>query len=117
MYMGIIKGCFKVAGTAALIVTGTASAILKGVSETGGFELGSELFGSTKEASFNGIKKMWSNGEEEREEFLEGMSDEADNAARRKLADTAYRAAQIAKENGDVEKYERYMDQYYAYKD
>lgn len=114
--MGLIKGCFKVAGTAALIVTGTASAILKGVSETGGFELGSELFSSTKEASFNGIKKMWSNGEEDREKFLAGMSDGADDAARRKMADTAYQMAQTAKRNGDMEKYETYMQKYHDYK-
>ena len=57
--MGIIKGCLKVVGTAALVVTGSASTILKGVSDAVGIELGSELFGATKDASFNGIRNMW----------------------------------------------------------
>ena len=57
--MGILKGCLKVVGSAALVVTGTASTVLKGMCDTVGVELGSEIFGAAKNASFNGIRNMW----------------------------------------------------------
>ncbi len=41
--MGIIKAIGKTIGTATLVVTGTASTVLKGVSDAVGFEVGSEL--------------------------------------------------------------------------
>lgn len=115
--MGIIKGCLKVVGTAALTVTGTASTVLKGMSDAAGIELGSEIFGAAKDASFNGIRSMWDS------ESAQGTIDKAQNAsygvedaARRKMANTAYQMAQTAKRNGDMEKYETYMQKYYEYK-
>ena len=45
----------------------------------------------------------------------EDISVNVEDATRRKMADTAYRAAQIAKKNGDEEKYQKYMDKYYEY--
>lgn len=126
--MGIIKGCLKVVGTAVLVVTGSASTILKGVSDTVGIELGSELFGATKDASFNGIRNMWSN--ESVDNIVgkgEATADRAENFTRKQMADTAYKAAQTAKKMADREKdvqkrdeylrkYNDYMAKYYEYK-
>lgn len=39
--MGLLKTGLKLVGTAALVVTGTASTVLKGVSEAAGVEIGS----------------------------------------------------------------------------
>ncbi|MBR5479308.1 MAG: hypothetical protein IKU84_03945 [Clostridia bacterium] len=115
--MGLIKGCLKLVGTAALTVTGAASTILKGVSDTAGIELGSELFGAVKDASFSGIRNMWDSDEaSERIDRAEEKSYAVEDAARHKMAQTAYRAAQIAKRNGDMEKYETYMAKYEEYK-
>ena len=126
--MGIIKGCLKVVGTAVLVVTGSASTILKGVSDTVGIELGSELFGATKDASFNGIRNMW-NSESVDKVIDKGevTSDQVENSIRKKMADTAYQAAQTAKQMADKEKdaekkaaylqkYNDYMAKYYEYK-
>lgn len=114
--MGLLKFVGKTLGTATLVVTGTASAILKGVSDTVGFEIGSELLGSAKDASFNGIRSMWSDKD------LEGGIAQADRlesgvqqATQSQMARTAKQAAEIAKKNGDMEKYEYYMEQYYKY--
>ena len=112
--MGLIKTIAKIAGSGVLVVTGTASGILKGVSDTIGFELGSEIFDGAKKASFNGISSMWSNNETSSK--LRDLGDSAEKGAHLKMADTAYRAAQIAKEHGDMEKYNRYMKKYYEYK-
>ena len=57
--MGIVKGIGKVIGTTVLGATGVASTVLKGVFDTVGVELGSEIFGAAKNASFNGIRNMW----------------------------------------------------------
>ena len=111
--MGFLKGCLKAVGTAALVATGGASSILKGVSDAVGLEIGSELFGAAKDASFNGIREIWDS------ENCDAIMDKADSVScgmedgvRKKMADTAYRAAQIAKKNGDMEKYESYMEKY-----
>ncbi len=115
--MGIIKGCAKLVGSAVLSATGIASTVLKGVSDTVGLEIGSELFGAAKEASFNGIRSMW--GGETAQETIdkaEAKSYDVEDATRRKLADTAYQMAQNAKRNGDMEKYETYMAKYEEYR-
>ena len=111
--MGIIKGCAKLVGTVLLGATGTASTILKGVSDTVGFELGSELFGAAKDASFNGVRSIW-DGEDaaERIDRAEEKSYDVEESTRRSMANTAYRMAQTAKRNGDMEKYETYMEKY-----
>ena len=111
--MGIIKGCAKIVGSVVLGATGVASTVLKGVSDTVGLELGSELFG----ASFNGIRNMWDGeGAQEAIDSAEEISFGMEDANRRKMAETAYRAAQIAREKGDEEKYQWYMEKYYEYK-
>lgn len=115
--MGIIKGCLKVVATAALTVTGTASTVLKGMSDAAGIELGSEIFGAAKDASFNGIRSMWdSDSAQETIDKAQDASYSVEDAARRKMANTAYQMAQTAKRNGDMEKYESYMQKYYEYK-
>ena len=126
--MGIIKGCLKVVGTAALVVTGSASTILKGVSDAVGIELGSELFGATKDASFNGIRNMWNSESVDKDvDKGEATADRTENFTRSQMADTAYQAAQTAKRLADTEKdtkkkavylqkYNDYMSKYYEYK-
>ena len=116
--MGLIKGILKVGASAVLVATGTASTILKGMSDTVGLEIGSDIFGAAKDASFNGIRNLWD------DEGIQGAVDKAENASegagdamRRQMASTARRAAQIAKQNGDMDKYEYYMDQYEKYRD
>ena len=112
--MGLIKGVFKVIGSTVLTVTGTASGILKGVSDANGFELGSDIFGAAKDASFGGIKSMWTG--ESSDKFSDKMDTAAEKFGQNKMADTAKRAAEIAKKNGDMEKYDHYMEKYNEYK-
>ena len=112
--MGIIKGCLKAVGTVALAATGTASTILKGMSDAMGVELGSELFGAAKDASFDGIRSMWDSEEaQDRINRAQESSYSAEDSVRRQMAQTAYRMAQMAKQKGDMEKYEIYMEKYY----
>lgn len=111
--MGIIKGIGKVLGTTVLGATGVASTVLKGMFDTVGVELGSEVFGAAKDASFNGIRKMWdSDSAQERIDKAQDKSYEVEDSVRRSMANTAYQMAQTAKRNGDMEKYETYMAKY-----
>lgn len=111
--MGIIKGCAKVIGSAVLGVTGVASTILKGMFDTTGIEVGSEMFGAAKDASFNGIRKIWDSDEAQKKiDAAQDKSYELEDSVRRSMANTAYQMAQTAKRNGDMEKYETYMDKY-----
>lgn len=115
--MGLLKSAAKIVGTVVLTTTGTASAVLKGVSDAIGVELGSELFGAAKDASFSGIRSMWdSDKAHETIAKVERESTSLEDVPRRSMASTAYRAAQVAKQNGDMEKYEHYMEQYERYK-
>ena len=115
--MGILKAIGKTLGTATLITTGAASAILKGVSDTVGFEIGSEVLGAAKDASFNGVRSIWSDKDLESMNKMENLDSKVGDATRRKMADTAKRAAEIARRNGDEERYEHYMEQYEKYRD
>lgn len=111
--MGIFKTAAKVVGTVALVATGTTTTILKGAADAAGVELASEILGAAKDASFGGIRAMWdSDGAQNAIDMAEEKSYDAEDAARRNAANTAYRAAQIAKKHGDMEKYEQYMDVY-----
>ena len=115
--MGILKTVAKVAGSAVLVTTGTASGILKTISDTAGIEIVSDVLDAAKNASFDGVKSMWSdNYSESRDEKIDDMSRSSEEVTRRKMADTAYKMAQTAKKNGDMEKYESYMEKYYQYK-
>lgn len=114
--MGLLKFVGKTIGTATLVVTGTASTVLKGVSDAVGFELGSEILGSAKDASFNGIRSMWSDKDIEK-----GISkaDNLENGIRNNTyyekARTARQCAEIQRKNGNIEKAEEYMEKYYQY--
>ena len=118
--MGLLKGCLKLAGTAILGATTVASKVLEEVSNAAGVEVGSEIFGAAKNASMNGIKGIWSDGEEgglidDIDKKAHEFDESTQGACKRKMAETAKRAAEIAKKNGDMEKYEHYMEQYYKY--
>lgn len=115
--MGILKTIGKTLGTAALIVTGTASTVLKGISDTVGFELGSEVLGAAKDASFNGVRSMWSDKDLKCVDKMDGLDYKIEDAAHKQMARTAKQAAEIAKKNGDEERYEYYMNQYEMNKD
>ena len=115
--MGILKTIGKTLGTAALITTGTASALLKGVSDTVGFEIGSEVLGAAKNASFNGVRSIWSDRDLECIDKIDNLDYKMGNITRNQMAETAKRAAEFAKKNGDIDKYHHYMDQYEMYKD
>jgi 3-oxoacyl-ACP reductase-like protein len=129
--MGLLKFVGKTLGTATLVVTGVTTTVLKGVSDTVGFEIGSNLLGMAKDASFNGIRSMWS------EKDLEGGLSKVDNMDQKiqqgsysqmartakQAAETAKKQADIALRNGDsekyqicMEKYEHYMSEYERYK-
>ena len=115
--MGIIKGIGKVVGTTVLGATGFASTVLKGMFDTAGVELGSRVFGAAKDASFNGIRMMWDgDAAQERIDKAENASYDVEDSVRRSMADTAYKMAQTAKRNGDMEKYETYMAKYEEYR-
>lgn len=115
--MGILEGCAKIVGSVVLGATGVASSVLKGASDTIGLELGSELFGAAKDASFNGIRNMWDGDDaQKRVDDAEAKSYNLESGAHSSLASAAYRTAQVAKQNGDMEKYEAYMEKYREYK-
>lgn len=108
--MGVFKIIGKTLGTATLVTTGVASAILKGVSDTVGFEIGSEVLSVAKDASFNGVRSIWSDKDLEFIDKMECIDYKVENVARSQMARTAKQAADIARRNGDIEKYEQYMD-------
>lgn len=105
-------GILKFIGKAALATTGTASAILKGISDTAGFELGSEVFGAAKDASLKGARALGSNTER-----LEGLDSRMEAKTRHQMASNAKKYADLARKSGDREQYEYYMEQYEKYKD
>ena len=115
--MGILKTGLKIIGSATLVVTGTASAVLKGVSDVVRFEIGSELLSSAKDASFNGIRSRWSDKDLEHGISLsDKLEENVRSSTQSKMARTAKRAAELAKKHGDMDKYEYYMEQYEKFK-
>lgn len=115
--MGILKGLGKVVGTTALGATGIASTVIKGVFDAAGVTLGSEVFGAIKDGSFDCIRSMWDDESASQAiNRLQNSDDAVADVTRRKMAETAYKMAQAAKENGDMDKYETYMAKYEQYK-
>ena len=121
--MNILEGCLKAVGTVALGATGLASKILEETSNAVGFNLGSELFSFTKEASLSGIRNMWDSDDPDSAATLDRfdkatqyVDESMRGAGNRMMADAALKAARIAKQHGDMEKYEHYMEQYNNYK-
>ena len=108
--MGLIKGILKVGASAVLAATGTASTILKGMSDTVGLELGSEIFGAAKDASFNGIKNMWGSNEDIEE--CEGSLDDERKDEVRKLKVKALRCKELAEKASDETVRQNLLDRY-----
>ena len=113
--MGIVKGLLKLTGSAALAVTGTASTILKGMSETAGVDIGVEIFGAAKDASFNGIRNIWGMDAPEEEELSE---EEEISREKIRLKAQALRCKDMAQKATDenmrskfMARYEELMDQ------
>ncbi len=112
--MGIIKGCAKVIGSTLLGATGVASTILKGMCDTVGVEIGSELFGAAKDASFNGIRNMWETEPPADNEYI--TEEDAQNAAiakeKHNLKVQALRCKDMAQKATSAEMRKKFMDRY-----
>lgn len=112
--MGLIRGILKVGASAVLVATGTASTILKGMSDTVGLEIGSELFGAAKDASFNGIRNMW-NVDDQYEEEYEKEEETQRSALKNeihKMKVQALRCKDMANRTNDEESRQRFMARY-----
>ena len=78
--MGFIKGCLKVAGSAALGAAGVAAAVLRtGAPAVGSDEL-ADAIGSLEDKSFETIRDIWTPEEEKTEKYYEAQ---AERSARR----------------------------------
>lgn len=112
--LGIIKGVGKLLGTTVLGATGVASAVLKSVFDTAGVDVGSEVFGAVKDASFNGIRNMWDIEAPEAEEYVSeedariaGIKEEI-----RKLKAQALKCKGLASKAADEHIRENFMNRY-----
>ena len=110
--MGIIKGIGKVLGTTVLGATGVVSTVLKGVFDTVGVELGSEVFGATKDASFNGIRSMWGAEPPEVAEYASEEGQRAEEIRKQKVQ--ALRCKDMANKATDEAVRQKFMDRYEA---
>ena len=115
--MGLFKTVGKTIGTTILTATGVTSTILKTCADQVGFELGSEILGSAKKASFNGIKKMWSNKQADKfTEKTESLSrlETLRNARDGYLnkANAAKQISEMAEQNGNEIKQREYESEY-----
>lgn len=118
--MGVLKFIGKTIGTVVLTTTGTASAVLKGVSDAVGFEIGSDVLGIAKNASFNGVRSIWEGNNLTCIDKMETLDYSVENSARKQAENTAKIAKKKAEEarmNGNMEEYERYMERYEYYMD
>lgn len=117
--MGIIKGIGKVLGTTVLGATGVASTVLKGMFDTVGVEIGSEIFGAAKDASFNGIRNMWGAEPPEEEEYATEEEAEAAAIAKEKhnLKVQALRCKDMAQKATSEDMRQKFMDRYEALMD
>ena len=112
--MGLIKGILKVGASAVLVATGTASTILKGMSDTVGLEIGSDIFGAAKDASFNGIRNMWGAELPEEEEYVTERDARiaATKEEIRKLKVQALRCKDLASKATDESMHDNFMNRY-----
>lgn len=112
--MGIIKGIGKVLGTTVLGATGVASTVLKGMFDTVGVELGSEIFGAAKDASFNGIRNMWDVEPAQEEVYVTEEEAETSAIAKEKhnLKVQALRCKDMAQRATTEEMRKKFMDRY-----
>ena len=112
--MGILKGCAKVVGSVVLGATGIASTVLKGMCDTAGVELGSEIFGAAKDASFDAIRNIWDVAPPETKEYASEEEAEADAIKQEihKLKVQAYRCKDMAQKASDNATREKFMNRY-----
>ena len=123
--MGFLKGLAKVVGTTVLGATGVASSVLKGVCDTVGVELGSEIFGAAKDASFNGVRNMWgSDSVDNAVNKVEGVTDTVEGGMHTQAAKAAKQLAEKYEKEAErttdpqkkaelEEKAQRFWDKYY----
>lgn len=112
--MGLIKGIGKVLGTTVLGATGVASTVLKEMFDTVGVDVGSEIFGAAKDASFNGIRNIWDAEPPEEEEYAseeETQVAQIEKEIRRKRS-LATRCRNLANKATDENVRQNYMDRY-----
>ncbi len=118
--MGLLKGALKLVGSAALVVTGTASAIVRQVANaTDNPEL-ENLVGRAQDASFNKIKDMWTSDDEKDDKYYENQQEKSldrEYNSKMNAARQCRNMAEAAQKAGNDEKYNTYMDKYYALKE
>ena len=115
--MGLLKGALKVVGSAALVVSGTASAIIRQAANAAENSELESLMGRAQDASFNKIKDMWTSDEKKDDAYYEKQDDASIRREYNSKIDAANlckKMADAAKKAGDEEKYETYMEKYYA---
>ena len=112
--MGIIKGIGKVLGTTVLGATGVASTVLKEMFDTAGVEVGSEIFGAAKDASFNGIRNIWGAEPPAEEEYADERDARiaATKEEIRKLKVKAYKSKDYANKATDENVRDNFRSRY-----
>lgn len=114
--MGLLKIAAKVAGSAALLATGTASSVLEQVAEMSGNDTIAGYANMGKEKSLEAIKSMWESSDTS--EDSDDISEEDAQRAQLQKEISRYRSeisnlkrySSAAKNAGNDEKYAYYMD-------
>ena len=115
--MGLIKLVGKTVGTAALVVTGTVSAIVRQAANFANNAELESLLGKAQDASFNKVKDMWTADENKDGKYYEKQDLKSMERAYNSKLNAAYQCrnmADIAKKAGDDDKYNLYMEKYRA---
>ena len=79
--MGFIKGCLKVAGSAALGAAGIASTVLRTAAHVAGSDELADAIGSIQDKSFETIRDMWTPEEEKTEKYYEAQAERSARSA------------------------------------
>ena len=118
--MGVLKFVGKTLGTATLVVTGSASALVrKAASMADNAELES-LLGRAQDASFNKIKDMWTADDKKDGKYYDNQNLKSMERTYNSKLDAAHQCrhmADVAKQAGADDKYALYMEKYHALKD
>ena len=115
--MGVVKILGKAIGTTALTVTGITATVVKTCADSVGNEFWSTFSNSAKNASFNGIKKMWSNKKVDK--FTQNVNSITEKETLRNARDgylnkakAAKKFAEAAKQKGNETKQKEYESEY-----
>ena len=73
--MGLLKFVGKTIGSAALVVTGTASALVRQAAYAAGNDELGDAVGNLQDKSFDTIRDMWTPDEEKDEEYYERQAE------------------------------------------